>query len=116
MESILNTIKKMLGIEADYEAFDVDLIVNINMVFNVLNQLGVGPAAGFRITSSDETWSDFLGDEAKLEMVKTYIYLRVKKVFDPNQNSGITQAFDAEIKELEWRLNVQVDPGESSDG
>ena len=115
MESILNTIKKMLGIEVDYEAFDIDLIVNINMVFNILNQLGVGPAAGFTITSETETWNDYMEDSPKLQMVKTYIYLKVKQVFDPNQNSGITQAFDAQIKELEWRLNVQVDPGENDD-
>lgn len=115
MESILNTIKKMLGIEIDYEAFDVDLIVNINMVFNILNQLGVGPAEGFAITSETETWNDYMEDNPKLQMVKTYIYLKVKQVFDPNQNSGITQAFDAQIKELEWRLNVQVDPGENDD-
>lgn len=115
MESILNTIKKMLGIEIDYEAFDIDLIVNINMVFNILNQLGVGPEAGFTITSAAETWDDYMEDNPKLQMVKTYIYLKVKQVFDPNQNSGITQAFDAQIKELEWRLNVQVDPGENDD-
>lgn len=117
MESILTTIKKMLGIEADYEAFDIDLVVYINMALNVLNQLGVGPEEGFVITSEEETWDDFLDEypKNKLQMVKTYIYLKVKQVFDPNQNSGITQAFNEQIKELEWRLNVQVDPGESDE-
>lgn len=113
-DSILNTVKKMLGSDPTYEAFDVDLIININMVLNILNQLGVGPAAGFAITDASQTWSDFISDMSKLEMVKTYVYLKVKQVFDPNQNSNITQAYDNQIKELEWRLNVQVDPGEQS--
>lgn len=111
-DSILNTVKKMLGSDPTYEAFDFDLIININMVLNILNQLGVGPAEGFAITDDTQTWSDFISDMSKLEMVKTYVYLKVKQVFDPNQNSNITQAYNEQIKELEWRLNVQVDPGE----
>lgn len=114
MESILNTIKKMLGFEADYNAFDTDIIVNINMVFNILLQLGVGPAEGFSISGPDETWSDYITDMRKLEMVKTYIYLKVKQIFDPGTSSALNTAIDNQIKELEWRLNVQVDPSEGN--
>lgn len=114
MESILNTIKKMLGFESDYDAFDTDIIVNINMVFNILLQLGVGPAEGFSITGATETWSDYIDDMRKLEMVKTYIYLKVKQIFDPGTSSALNTAIDNQIKELEWRLNVQVDPAEGN--
>ncbi len=100
----------MLGFEEEYEAFDLDIMININMVFNILNQLGVGPVDGFMITGKDETWSDYLGDARKLEMVKTYIYLKVKQIFDPGTSSALNTAIEAQIKELEWRLNVQVDP------
>ena len=116
MDSILNTVKKLLGIETSYEAFDTDLIININMALNILNQLGVGPSSGFSISDATATWTDFIPDTSKLEMVKTYVYLKVKQVFDPNQNSNITQAYDNQIKELEWRLNVQVDPGDDDNG
>ena len=114
MESILNTIKKMLGLDADYDAFDTDIIVNINMVFNILHQLGVGPDEGFVITGDTETWSDYLDNTLKLEMVKTYIYLKVKKIFDPGTSSALNAAIDDQIKELEWRINVQVDPSEGN--
>ena len=114
MESILNTIKKMLGLEADYDAFDTDIIVNINMVFNILLQLGVGPTEGFSITGPDEEWSDYIDDMRKLEMVKTYIYLKVKQIFDTGTSSALNNAIDNQIKELEWRLNVQVDPAEGN--
>lgn len=114
MDSILNTIKKMLGFESDYDAFDTDIIVNINMVFNILLQLGVGPAEGFSITGPTETWDDYLDDMRKLEMVKTYIYLKVKHIFDPGTSLALNNAIDSQIKELEWRLNVQVDPKEEN--
>lgn len=110
--SILNTIKKMLGFEEDYDAFDMDIVININMVFNILNQLGVGPSESFSITGATETWDDYLTDMRKLEMIKTYIYLKVKQIFDPGTSSALNNAIDNQIKELEWRLNVQVDPGE----
>lgn len=114
MNSILNTIKKMLGLESDYTAFDTDIIVNINMVFNILNQLGVGPDNGFFITGETETWSSYMTDMTKLQMVKTYIYLKVKQIFDPGTSGALNTAIDNQIKELEWRLNVQVDPGEDN--
>lgn len=113
MESILTTIKKMLGIDAQYEHFDVDIIMDINMALNILNQIGVGPREGFSIQNADATWHDFIGDSRKLEMVKTYIYLKVKQIFDPGTSSSLNQAIENQIKELEFRLSVQVDPGEN---
>lgn len=112
MDSILNTIKKMLGMTEDYNAFDTDIIININMTFNILNQLGVGPKEGFSISDETTTWSDYISDMRKLEMVKTYIYLKVKNIFDPGTSNALNTAITNQIAELEWRLNVQVDPGE----
>lgn len=111
MESILNTIKKMLGIEEEYEHFDQDIIIAINTAFVTLMQLGVGPTSGFSINSKDATWQDFLGDSTDLEMVKTYIFMKTKLMFDPSLTSNINELYKEQIKELEWRLNVQVDGG-----
>lgn len=108
-ESILTTIKKMLGIVEDYEAFDEDIIVNINTVFMTLNQIGVGPEEGFAITSKHSKWSDFIKEDKKLESVKTYIYLKVKLIFDPPSSSFVLESMKNNIAELEWRLNVQAD-------
>lgn len=109
-ESILNSIKALLGPDADYDVYDHDILIFINGVFSTLTQLGVGPAEGFRITGAEETWHDFLGDYRDLESVKTYIYLKVRLVFDPPVNSSVLNAYKEECKELEWRLNVAVDP------
>lgn len=110
-ESILNTIKRMVvGIDDGTDAFDLDLIININSCFSVLNQLGLGPSTGFKITGSDETWTDFLGEDVNhLEDVKIYIYTKVRLVFDPPQNSFLTKSFEDLVKELEWRLNVAAE-------
>ena len=117
MESILTSVKKALGITEDYIQFDPELIMFINMAFSVLTQLGVGPASGYMITSESETWSDFLGTttplDTQLEMVKTYVYLKVRLVFDPPTGS-VLDAFNRQISELEWRLNVAVDPGDKT--
>ena len=109
-DSILTTIKKLLGIAEDDTSFDTDVIVHINMAINVLFQLGVGPSTGFSITGATETWSDYISDMSKLEMVKTYIYLKVKLVFDPPAQSRVIESYENQIKELDFRLNVQVDP------
>ena len=110
-ESILNTIKEMLGPDSSYEVFDPDIIVQINTALAILTQIGVGPAKGFRITGDGETWSDFLGDAEDLDMAKTYIYARVKMMFDPPANSFVATALKETSQELEWRLNVASDPG-----
>lgn len=111
-ESILLSIKKLLGITSDDGAFDTDIIIHINTAFSVLNQLGVGPKEGFHISGLEEMWSEFLPTPHKLDSVKTYVYLKVKNIFDPPQSASIMQAYNETIKELEWRLNVAVDPGE----
>ena len=113
-DSILTSIKKLLGITAEYTVFDQDIIIHINTVFFTLRQIGVGPADGFNITDSSQTWGDFLGNSKNLEAVKTYIYQKVRLLFDPPQNSAFIEAIKASIAELEWRLNVEVDPGKDN--
>lgn len=110
MDSILTSIKKLLGIAEEDESFDVDVITHINTVFFTLNELGVGPIEPFTIEDKTSTWSDFSSDEKKLRMIRSYVYLSVKKVFDPPLSSVAMNAVNELIKEYEWRLNVAVDP------
>lgn len=110
MESILTSIKKLLGMTEDYEHFDTDLIMHINSVFMDLNQLGVGPADGFKIIDEDAVWSDFLPAGQQLEAVKSYMFLQVKLLFDPPPSAALIQATERKIAEWAWRLNVAVDP------
>ena len=109
-ESIFKTIKSLLGPEAEYDVFDPDILIFINGALATLTQLGIGPAEGFRITGETETWRDLLGDYKDLESVKTYIYMKVRLVFDPPSSSSVMSAYEEMCKELEWRLNVAVDP------
>lgn len=109
MESILTSIKKLLGIEEEYTQFDNDIIMHINTVFLNLTQLGVGPAEGFFIEDDAATWDDFIGDSTELQAVKTYVYLKVKLLFDPPLSSSVIESMNRMISELEWRLNVAVD-------
>lgn len=110
MESILISIKKMLGIEEDYNHFDYDIIMHINTALGVLNQIGVGPEECYSISSDENTWNDFLGEQIKnLNMVKTYVYLKVRLIFDPPTSSFIVDAFNKQITELESRMNTQVE-------
>lgn len=113
-ESILVSIKKLLGITEDYKHFDTDIIMHINTVFMILMQLGVGPTSGFSISDDSDVWSDFLTSEQQLESVRTYMYLRVKMMFDPPTSGTVIQSTENLIKELEFRLNVEVDPGEKT--
>ena len=112
MESILTSIKKLLGITEEYDQFDPDIIMHINSVFMVLTQLGVGPAEGFSIEDDTSVWSDFIQDVKKLESVKTYIYLKVKLAFDPPLSSAVIESMNRLINELEWRLNVAAESTE----
>jgi len=107
--SILTTIKKMLGLEEDYTEFDIDIVVLINSALMTLTQLGIGPSSGFLITSAEDTWTSFLGATTELEGVKTYIYLKVKSVFDPPTSASVLEAIKENITELEVRLNVQAE-------
>lgn len=114
-DSILNSIKKMLGFTEDYTAYDQDLIININMVLNILTQIGVGPKGGYEIEDASNTWDEFIGDNIKLNMVKSYVYLKVKRVFDPGTSGSLNDAIDNQIKELESRISYEVDPGDSKE-
>jgi len=109
MESILTSVKKMLGIAEEYEHFDDDIIMHINSVFMILTQMGIGPAEGFRIEDDNSTWEDFTSDNLMLESVKSYMYLRVKALFDPSASSAVAGSMDRLISELEWRLYVAAD-------
>ncbi len=100
----------MLGIAEDYTHFDTDIIIHINNALMVLTQLGVGPAEGFRIEDKQDFWDDFLPNNLeRLESVRTYVYLKVKLVFDPPLNSNVMESMKQTISELEWRLNVAAE-------
>ena len=110
MESILTSIKKLIGITEDYKHFDTDLIIHINSVFMILSQIGIGPSDGFSISDETTTWEDFLpSDNKNFEAVKTYIYLKTRLIFDPPQSSYTMEAIKQTISELEWRLNVEAE-------
>lgn len=107
MDSILNSIKKLIGMDPEYTQFDTDLIIYINSMFAILKQVGVGPENGFSISDDSATWDEYLPDYDKnFEFVKTYIQQRVKLVFDPPLTSSVLDAMKETIKELEWRLNI----------
>ena len=108
MESILLSIKKLLGITADYTHFDDDIIIHINSVMMILRQLGIGPVTGFHITDSSQTWNEYLPNIELLESVKSYIYLKVRLLFDPPVGS-VLESINNQIKELEWRFTVEAD-------
>lgn len=114
-ESILTSIKKMLGIAEEYEIFDPDLIMHINSVFSVLTQLGVGSQKGFMIDDETATWSSFIRNEATLMLVKSYVYLKVKLMFDPPLSSAVLECYKKQIEEYEWRLNVAAENTEPID-
>ena len=108
-ESILNSVKKSLGIAEDYTIFDPDIIMHINSTFAVLHQMGVGPDTQFMIEDAETTWNDFLEDRNELVMVKTYIFLKVKLLFDPPTASFVVEAIKDQLAEYEWRMNVEVE-------
>lgn len=113
MESILTSIKKLLGITEDYDHFDPDIIMHINSAFMILTQLGVGPSEGFIIEDETTTWFDFVADNLKIEGVKSYVYLKVKLLFDPPTSGIVTESMNRMINELEWRLNVNAESTDS---
>lgn len=109
-ESVLVTIRRMLtGILYSGEtAFDDELINHINMVMAILHRLGVGPKEGFRITSENEMWSDFLQTDEMLSEIQSYVYMKVKMIFDPPASSSASKAFESYIQELEWTIDNAV--------
>lgn len=117
-DSILDNIKKMLGIASENTDFDTDIIIHINSVFSTLHQLGIGPSNGYTISGKDSTWEDYI-TTSQIENVRSYIYLRVRLLFDPPQNSFLVDSFKEQIKELEWRFTVtsdEIQNGGESDG
>lgn len=105
-ESILLSTKKVLGLSEEYTAFDLDILTHINAAFSTLDQLGVGPVNGFMIDGPEDEWTDFGVPPNQLNLVKTYIYLKVRFLFDPPGTSFLLEAQQKQIQEYEWRLNV----------
>lgn len=116
MDSILTSVKKMLGIVEEYEHFDADLIMHINTVLSILTQLGVGPSEGFTIEDKSQTWSDFVRLNSGLDAVKSFVYLKVRLLFDPPLSSGVTESINRMVGELEWRLKVAAEEAQSKGG
>lgn len=106
MDSILASIKKLLGISPDDLNFDEELIIHINGAIMVVNQLGVGPETGYLITDINNTWDELLNNRSDLELVKNDIHLRVKLSFDPPQNSFLVAAIKDQLKEFDWRIEI----------
>lgn len=119
-DSILDSTKKALGIDATITDFDVELTMHINSVLATLNQLGVGPANGYAIEDSEATWVDFLGEDAALNNVRSYVYMKVRMMFDPPQTAHLVASMNEQVSQLEWRINVRreetswVDPHPTS--
>jgi hypothetical protein len=107
-DSILDTTKKLLGFESDYTAFDLDIITHINTVFSTLQSLGVGPSEGFMITDNAAVWDEFTGLE-NMNSVKSYMFMRVRLMFDPPTTSFHLDSLKKMAEEIEWRLNVQAE-------
>lgn len=108
-ESILTSIKAQLGIQEEYTAFDQQIIMHINSVLMVLNQLGIGPTAGFIISDKTATWNDFLSSDKNLEATKSYVGMRVRMLFDPPTTSIVAESMNRMINEFEWRLNSEAE-------
>jgi len=114
--SILTSIKKLLGLDDLYTQFDTDITIYINSVLMSLTQLGVGPVEGFFITDKTVTWPDFIGQRKDLEAVKSFVYLKVRLIFDPPTSSFVVDAITRQIAELEWRINIQAEGVVINDG
>lgn len=118
-ESILLSVKKLLGLDADYIAFDEDIKIHINSVFSLLGQLGVGPGNDFFIVDETAEWADFFAEE-DLNLIRTYTFLRVRMMFDPPQTSFLLESMNSQIKEFEWRISTQrewnLDPNDPMEG
>lgn len=109
MDSILISIKKLLGITEEDTSFDTDIVIHINSVFSELTQIGFGPKEGYFITGKDNLWSEVIRDKKTLEMIKTYIYLKIKIIFDPPLSSSTLETYKQEVQRYEWRINSEVE-------
>lgn len=108
-DSILTDIKKLIGIDEDDTEFDTDIIIAINSVIEVLREIGIGPESGLMITDKTTKWSALLGDDVRLNTVKTFMYLKVRQIFDPPKTSAAAEAANSLIKEFEWRLYAHAE-------
>lgn len=108
-DSILNSIKKLLGPGSEHDAFDLDILMFINSVFSDLHQIGVGPKEGFMIENDETTWEDYTDDILTLNSIKPYIYLKVRLMFDPPTSSSVLESMKNIAKEFEWRINVRAE-------
>lgn len=108
-KSILDETKKVLGLEADYTAFDLDITMLINTAFFTLNQLGVGPETTYSIEDKDNLWSEFIGDRVDINAVKTYVAMKTRLVFDPPQLSSVQTSYEKIVEELGHRLMYAVE-------
>lgn len=115
MKSILNSVKKVLGVAEDYDVFDVDILMHINSTFTTLQQLGIGPENGFSIEDKNTEWDEYLDEDLNLNSVKTYMYLKVRLLFDPPDSSYARQAMADQVREIEWRLNVYREGAKNRD-
>ena len=122
-ESILKTIKQLIGCPDDFEQFDLDLIVHINSAFATLTHLGVGPKEGYRIIGADNVWSEFEDNAQKLSLIKDYVYIKTRLLFDPPTSGSLMDILKEQLKEMEWRLYILYDSiseddekGKSDDG
>lgn len=110
-DSILNSVKKLLGLDPSVKDFDLDIMMNINSAISTLRQIGVGPEEGFMITSENETFEEYLGPDSKeTNQVKMYLFYKTRLGFDPPSSSSVMECIKEMIREAEWRLNIQVDP------
>lgn len=112
-DSILTSVKKALGPEEDYEHFDPEIIMHVNSVLATLTELGVGPANGFMIQDKTATWNDFISDDKLLNLVPTYVYLKVKLIFDPPTAGAVLEAMERQVSQYEWRINVAAERDKS---
>lgn len=108
-ESILTSIKKLLGIMEEDKSFDADLIIFINSAFSILTQIGIGPVSGYRIEDKNDVWSEIIPNDKSLEDIKEYVFIKVKLVFDPPLSSSTLSAYKETLRELEFRINASVD-------
>lgn len=113
MDSILDSIKKLLGLSPEDDSFDVDVILHINTALSVLTQIGMGPASGFSIADNTTTWNEYVQGDARLNLIKTYVYMKVKQAFDPPTSGTANDALKRQIDEYESRISYLVDPGDA---
>ena len=114
-ESILKTIKQLIGCPYDFEQFDLDLTIHINSASATLTHLGVGPKEGYRITGVDNKWSEFEEDSQKLSLIKDYVYIKTRLLFDPPTSSALMDSLKEQLKEMEWRLYIMYYPVSADD-